>query len=189
MKAHLLTSFINVDESSALCDEVEMTRQSVYEPGASIRDVSKKSLTTPTRWTLGTKNRTEFLIRAFARELRSDELAQKLVQKGNPTTLEEAFTILSGYSARKDAYARLSRHEEPMDVAPVTPGPSRPVVIQDYKAVLLLKKLLQSQERQSTPQGAVHEPGASWTPDENLSVLGAVVSATCAESAAKAARE
>ena len=37
VKAHLRTSFLNVDESSALCDEVEKTRQSAYEPSFSRR--------------------------------------------------------------------------------------------------------------------------------------------------------
>ena len=37
---------------------------------------------------------------------------------------------------------------------------------------------------QRPPQGVVHEPGASWTQTENLAVLGAAASATCAESAA-----
>ena len=35
VKAHLRTSFLNVDVSSALRDEVEKTRQSAYEPEAS----------------------------------------------------------------------------------------------------------------------------------------------------------
>ena len=133
------------------------------------------------------------LVRAFARGLCSDELACKLVEEGNPTTLEVAFTTLAGYSTRKDSYARLSRREEPIDVAPVNPAPTRPP---DSTTDLLLKKLSQSPERLQTkvakfeaqarsprittapttrptlrdkgqrpPQGAVHEPGASWTSD------------------------
>ena len=35
VKAHLRNSFLNVDESSALCDGVKKTRESAYEPEAS----------------------------------------------------------------------------------------------------------------------------------------------------------
>ena len=151
VKAHLRTSFLNVDESSALRDEVEKTRQSAYEPEASFsrrfREVADAAYPGEGR----NEDQNRILIRAFARGLRSDELARKLVEEGNPTTLEEAFSTLAGYSARKDAYARLSRHEEPMEVAPVNPASPRPVVARDDQTTAtLLKKLLQSQERLQT---------------------------------------
>ena len=105
VKAHLRTSFLNVDESSALRDEMEKTRQSAYEPEASFsrrfREVADAAYPGEGR----NEDQNRILIRAFARGLRSDELARKLVEEGNPTTLEEAFTTLAGYSARKDAYA------------------------------------------------------------------------------------
>ena len=151
VKAHLRTSFLNGDESSALRDEVEKTRQSAYEPEASFsrrfREVADAAYPGEGR----NEDQNRILIRAFARGLRSDELARKLVEEGNPTTLEEAFSTLAGYSARKDAYARLSRHEEPMEVAPVNPASPRPVVARDDQTTAtLLKKLLQSQERLQT---------------------------------------
>ena len=67
------------------------------------------------------------LIKPFAQGLRSNELAGMLVKEGNPTMLEEAFTTLAGYSAPKNAHARPSHHEEPMNVAPGNPAPLRPV--------------------------------------------------------------
>ena len=151
VKAHLRTSFLNVDESSALRDEVEKTRQSAYEPEVSFsrrfREVADAAYPGEGR----NEDQNRILIRAFARGLRSDELARKLVEEGNPTTLEEAFSTLAGYSARKDAYARLSRHEEPMEVAPMNPASPRPVVARDDQTTAtLLKKLLQSQERLQT---------------------------------------
>ena len=188
MKAHLRTSFLNVDESSALRDDVEKTRQSAYEPEASFsrrfREVPDAAYPGEGR----NEDQNRILIRAFARGLRSDELARKLVEEGNPTMLEEAFTTLAGYSARKGAYARLSRHEEPMEVAPVNPASPRPVVARDDQTtVTLLKKLLQSQERLQTKvakleaqarpprtpatrpafreRGPEQPPRAGWTPD------------------------
>ena len=151
VKAHLRTSFLNVDESSALCDEVEKTRQSAYEPEASFsrqfREVADAAYPGDGR----NEDQNRILIRVFARGLRRDELARKLVEEGNPITLEEAFTTQAGYSARKEAYAQLIRHEEPMEVAPVNPTPSRPVVARDEQTTnTLLKKLLQSQERLRT---------------------------------------
>ena len=151
VKAHLWTSFLNVDESSALSDEVEKTRQSAYEPEASFSrqfwEVADAAYPGDGR----NDDQNRILIRAFVRGLRSDELARKLVEEDNPTTLEEAFTTLAGYTARKDAYARLSRHEQLMVVAPVNPAPSLPVVARDDQTTTtLLKKLLQSQERLQT---------------------------------------
>ena len=151
VKAHIRTPFLNVDESSALHDEKEEKRQSTYEPEASF---SRRFGEVADAAYLGdgrNDNQNRILIRAFARGLRSDELARNLVEEGSPTTLEEAFTTLAGYSARKDAYVRLSRHEEPMEVALVNPAPSRPVVARDDQTTTtLLKKLLQSQERLQT---------------------------------------
>ena len=132
-------------------DEVEKTCQSAYEPEASFscrfREVADAAYPTDAR----NEEQNRIFIRAFARGLRSDELARKLVEEGNPTSLEDAFETLAGYSARKDAYARLSRHEEPMEVAPVNPAPPLPQVApESTTTVSLLKKVLQSRERLQT---------------------------------------
>ena len=150
VKAHLRTAFLHVNESSAPRDEVKKTRQSAYEPKASFSGCFREVADAAYPVDAKNEDQNRILIRAFARWLRSDELARKMVEEGNPTTLEVTFTTLPGYSARKDAYVCLSRREEPMDVALVNPAPSRPVVVQDNTTVLLLKKLLQSQERLRT---------------------------------------
>ena len=145
VKAHIRTSFLNVDESGALCDEVEKTRQSAYELEASFSRRFQEVADAAYPGDVRNDDQNRILIRAFARRLRSYQLARKLVEEGNPTTLEEAFTTLAGYSARKDAYAWLSLHEEPMDVAPVNPSPTRPIVARDDQTTTtLLKKLLRS---------------------------------------------
>ena len=105
-----------------------------------------------------------------------------------------------------------------MAVAPLNHVPTRPVVTRDDQTVTtLLKKLIQSQKqlqtkvakleaqampprttaapvtrppfRQGQPHGAVHEPGANWTPTAKLAALAAAASTTWAFSAAKAVWE
>ena len=151
VEAHLRGAFPHVDEDRALRDEVEKTRHSAYEPETSCsrhsREVTDAAYPTDAR----NEDHNRILIRAFARGLRSDELARKLVEEGNPTSLEDAFQMLGGYSARKDVHGRLSRHEEPMKVATVKPAPPRPQVVPDSTTtVSLLKKVLQGQERLQT---------------------------------------
>ena len=96
MRAHLRTGFLHVDESSALRDEVEKTRQSAYEPEASFsrrfREVSDAAYPVDAR----NDDQNRLMIRAFARRLRSDVLVCKLVEEGNPTPLQVAFTTLAG---------------------------------------------------------------------------------------------
>ena len=145
VKSHLRGAFLHVDEDRALGDEVEKTRQSAYEQEASCschpREVTDAAYPTDAR----NEDHNTILIRAFARGLGSDELARKLMEEGRPTSLEDAFQTLASYSARKDVHARLSCHEEPIEVAPVNPAPPLPQVVPDSTTtVSLLKKVLQS---------------------------------------------
>ena len=84
VKAHLWTSFLNVDKSSALRDEVEKTRQSAYEQESSFsrrfREVADAAYPGEGR----NENQNRILIHAFARGLRSDELARKTGGRGQP---------------------------------------------------------------------------------------------------------
>ena len=105
------------------------------------------------------------LIRAFARGLRSDELARKLVEEGNTTTLEEAFTTLAGYSARKDAYERLSRHEEPMEVTPVKVAKLEAQARPPRTTAASATRPAFRERGPEQPLRTVQEPGAGWTPD------------------------
>ena len=55
VKAHMRTFFLNVDESSALRDEVEKTRQSPYEPEASFSGRFMEVADAASRLTLAVK--------------------------------------------------------------------------------------------------------------------------------------
>ena len=91
VKAHLRTSFQNVDESSALRDELENTQQSAYEPEAS------------------------FSLRA----------RKKAGRRGQP------YRAGRGLHHPGWLQCQEGQHEEPMEVAPVNPAPSHPVVARD----------------------------------------------------------
>ena len=145
---HVSQCFLNTDEASALRDEVENTRQSVYEPEASysrrFRDVADSAYPAAQR----NPDQERILIRAYAKGLTSDELARKLVQDENPATLEAAITAVGRLSERKDAYARLGRTEpEPMEVG-VADKPSRTPHLSLIADAL--EKLGKAQERINT---------------------------------------
>ena len=129
IETHVSHCFLNTDEASALRDEVESMRQSVYEPEASysrrFRDVADSAYPGGQR----NADQERILIRAYARGLNSGELARKLVQEANPNDLEAAITAVAGFSERKDAYSRLGRKEpEPMEIGmTVQPQPVLPV--------------------------------------------------------------
>ena len=146
VKEHISASFLHIDEASALRDELEKTNQSAYEPEAGynrrFREVADAAYPTADR----NDDQNRILIRAYARGLRSSELARKLVEEGAPSTLEEAIKLISGYSARKDAYARLSRTEEPMEVGTITPKTPLPIR-QSAVNPDIFQKLLKSQEQ------------------------------------------
>ena len=55
------------------------------------------------------------LIKAFARGLKSNELARKLIEQ-SPATIEAAFVDVTRFCERQDAYTRLGRDEQPMEV-------------------------------------------------------------------------
>ena len=120
--------------------------QSAYEPEAGynrrFREVSDAAYPTADR----NDDQNRILIRAYARRLRSSELARKLVEEGAPSTLEEAIKLISGHSTRKDAYARLSRTEEPMEVGTITPKTPLPI-LQSAVNPDIFQKLLKSQEQ------------------------------------------
>ena len=87
LKEHLSASFLHVDETSGLCDEVEKTAQSAYEPEAGynrrFREVADGGYPVTSR----NYDQHRILIKAHARGLKSSDLARKLMEKGAPTTL------------------------------------------------------------------------------------------------------
>ncbi len=76
------------------------------------------------------------IIKAYVQGLRSTVTARKLVQEGNPQTLEQALNLVAQYAERRDAFERLrpetaiddsrhragidrivnDRHDEPMEI-------------------------------------------------------------------------
>lgn len=126
IRDHVQAQFLNVDEAAALRDEVDKLRQSPYEPEAQysrrFREVADAAYP-------GHRNADQerILVRAYARGLNAPGLARKLVEEANPNCLEAAIQAVSTFSERKDAYARLGREEQPMEVAGnVTSKPSTP---------------------------------------------------------------
>ena len=147
LKEHLSASFLHVDEASALRDEVEKTAQSAYEPEAGynrrFREVADAAYPVTSR----NDDQHRILIRAYARGLKSSDLARKLMEEGAPTTLDEAIKLVAGYSARKDAYSRLSRTEEPMEIGALSLPPKPKPVTPDVMNASLLQKVLRGQEK------------------------------------------
>ena len=128
IKQHASNAFLHVDEANALRDEVERVQQSPFEPEASYSRRFRE--TADAAYPVGQRNpdQDRILLRAFARGLRSSEMARKLVEEGRPATLEAAFVQVAEYSEGKDAYARLGLREEAMEVGPVSPVPQVPAV-------------------------------------------------------------
>ena len=120
LREHIAEQFLNVDEAAALRDEIEKVKQSEYEPAAQysrrFRQVADTAYPYPRN-----EDQERLLIKLYARGLHSDELARKLVQDVSPTDLETAISAISRINERHDAYARLRREEEPMEVGVIDP--------------------------------------------------------------------
>ena len=120
LREHIAEQFLNVDEAAALRDEIEKVKQSEYEPAAQysrrFRQVADTAYPYPRN-----EDQERLLIKLYARGLHSDELARKLVQDVSPTDLETAISAISRINERHDAYARLRREEEPMEVGVINP--------------------------------------------------------------------
>ena len=90
LRNHISAQFLNPDEYAVLRDELDKIRQSVYEPTAQyarrFRDIADVAYPTAHR----NADQERLLIKAFARGLKSNELARKLVEQ-SPATIEAAF--------------------------------------------------------------------------------------------------
>ena len=115
LRNHISAQFLNPDESAVLRDELDKIRQSVYEPTAQyarrFRDIADVAYPRAHR----NADQERLLIKAFARGLKSNELARKLVEQ-SPATIEAAFVDVTRFCERHDAYTRLGRDEQPMEV-------------------------------------------------------------------------
>ena len=134
IRTHISAQFLNVDEASALRDEVDQLKQSAYEPDAQysrrFREVADAAYPEPIR----NADQERILVRSFAKGLSSNAMARKLVEDINPANLNAAINSISQMSERHDAYSRLGRREEPMEVNavvtathPPTPAAGRSV--------------------------------------------------------------
>ena len=116
LRTHVRAQFLNVDEDAALRDDVEKTRQSPYEPEAQysrrFRDVADAAYPAPRN-----VDQERILVKAFAKGLHSSDIARRLVEHFHPDTMEAAIAAVGQACERKDAYERLGRQEEPMEVA------------------------------------------------------------------------
>ena len=148
IRAHVVKSFLNVDEAAALRDAVENIRQSVFETDASyvrrFRELAQKSYPDPHN-----DDQSRILVRSFARGLRTPAVAVKMIEQANPHTLYEAMLWLSNYSERSDAISRLGlREETPMEISSVPPSQSKATMLDPPASTL--EQVLKGQERLMT---------------------------------------
>ena len=124
IRAHLSEQFLNTDEMQSLRDEVERTTQSMYDTipqfSRKFREISEAAF--PRNQRNGDQER--LLDKSFAKVLNSDDIARRLVESlAPPATLEEAIALVARLNERQDAYHRLGRQEEPMEVGALGLGP------------------------------------------------------------------
>ena len=154
LRAHIVQSFLCVDEQGALRDEVEKIRQGPFELAAAYNRRFREAADNAYPADQRNVDQSRILVRSYARGLTSTEMAIKLIEDGNPATLEDAINWVARYSERKDAVSRLgliaNSQEVPMEIGsarPTNPSPSdRP----SQEVSALLKKVLNSQEKLSS---------------------------------------
>ena len=122
LRNHLSEQFLNTDEMQSLRDEVERTTQSMYDTipqySRKFREISEAAF--PRNQRNGDQER--LLVKSFAKGLRSDDIARRLVESLTPpATLEDAIALVARLNERQDAYQRLGRQEEPMEVGALGP--------------------------------------------------------------------
>ena len=178
LRAHIVQSFLCVDEQGALRDELEKIKQSPFELdtafGRRFREMADRAFPVADR----NADQMRILIRSYARGLASTEMAIKLIQDGNPENLEAALVWVARYSEHKDAVSRLGlnvRVEEPMEVGSARPIISSPSDHPTQEVSALLKKVLNSQERISSKiakMEAANSPRGFHRPDINYGQFG-----------------
>ena len=119
VRDHVTVQFLNINELQALRDEMDHTKQIAFEPtpqfARRFRDIAEAAYPKNDR----TTDDELIVIKGFARGLTSDSLARKLVEEIVPTTLDDAINVVARLYSRRDAYDRLGRNEEPMEVTAV----------------------------------------------------------------------
>ena len=119
VRDHVTVQFLNINELQALRDEMDHTKQIAFEPtpqfARRFREIAEAAYSKNDR----TADHEIIVIKGFARGLTSDSLARKLVEEIVPTTLDDAINAVARLNSRRDAYDRLGRNEEPMEVTAV----------------------------------------------------------------------
>ena len=121
---HVTAQFFNIDEAAALRDNLPKKPEIQY--ARRFREVADVAYPVA----LCNADQDRLLVKYFTKGLKSDAMAQKLVEEINPSTLNVAINSIAAINVRKHAYSRLGRHEEPMEVGalakPMAPPPSTP---------------------------------------------------------------
>ena len=153
LRAHIVQSFLCVNEQGDLRDEVERIRQSPYELAAAYNRRFREAA--DNAYPVDQRNvaQSRILVRSYAHGLTSTEMAIKLIEDGNPAILDDAINWVARYSERKDAVSRLgliARPEEPMEIGLARPKDPLPSDRPPQEVSALLKKVLNSQEKLSS---------------------------------------
>ena len=116
IKTYITRAFLPVDNVASLRDEIEHMRQSPYETEASynrrFREVADDAYPVQHR----NADQHSLLIKAYIKGLQSSDIAKEVVLRGRPETLPAAQEQVMTAAAGKEAYARIGRKEEPMEV-------------------------------------------------------------------------
>ena len=126
IRDHVIKTFLNVVEASALRDSVDNLRQSAFESEASFtrrfRELAHKAYPVPRN-----VDQSRILVKTYARGLRSTGIAVKMIEHSNPQTLPQAMAWVADFSEHSDAVSRLGlrqlndREEVPMEIAALPP--------------------------------------------------------------------
>ena len=173
LRDHVSNQFLNIDETQSLRDELENVPQSAHEPIPQylrrFRETADVAYPPPSR----TPDHQVIMIRAFARGLLSDIIARKLVEDIIPTDLDTAMQAVARLNERAEAYSRLKRYEEPMEIGMLNPPQVTPSSPHDglQKQIQITIQYKMSWHRQPTasPKAGVHPHTGSSTQPPQLS--------------------
>ena len=146
LRTHIAGQFLEIDEQASLRDDLERIRQSAYEPTSQYARRFREACDVAYVPALRNPDQERVLLRTFARGLTSDTLARKLIEQSNPTSIEEAITAVTRYCERSEAYSRLGREEQPMEISVASPLPST----EDRPLIKMIDSLSSTVERLAT---------------------------------------
>ena len=175
LRDHLRLSFLTANEDDQLRNEVEQLKQSAYETVESFnrrfREAADAAYPQPRNI-----DQNRVLIKAYARGLKDSSIVRRLME--NPAEeLPEAMQRISNYACAQDAYERLGRVEEAMEVSVVQEVARNSQNVSE-KLIKSIDDISKRFERMSTriakieasstskaPRTRVYPKSPSWTPD------------------------